>query len=147
MTTICSECATVWTDNQTCIDQFYMMLFWEQDHLLYEVHHLMVLSYYLQHPSTLSQEWLAGAKQQLIGYLEHGITPQEMRNRLAPQVDSGVRDYKISATPESTAHYQHPIKWSMTAKDVVDAGMDAYYASVQTWATSILDDLRQTKNL
>ena len=142
----CPECNTDWSDNQTCEDYFHMMGFWELDHQLYDVHHLMVLSYYLQHPSSLSQEWLVGAKQQLIAYLEQGVTPQEMRKRIAPQVDSGVRQYKISASPESTAHYQHPILWSMRANDVVEAGMDAYYASVQAWASSILEDLRQTKN-
>jgi len=107
----------------------------------------MLLSYYLQHPSSLSQEWLVGAKQQLIDYLEHGITPQEMRKHIAPQVDSGQRDYKIRATPDSIAHYQYPINWSMTAKDVVDKGIDQYYVSIVAWAKSILDDLRQTKNL
>lgn len=143
----CPECGTEWSDDQTCIDYFHLMGFWELDHQLWDVHHLMVLSYYLQHPSSLSQEWLVGAKQQLIAYLEQGVTPQEMRKRIAPQVSSNVRDYKIRATPDSTAHYLYPIIWSMTAKDVVDAGMDAYYVSVQAWATSILDDLRLTNNL
>ena len=116
----CPECGIRWVDDQTCEGYFHMMGFWELDHQLYDVHHLMVLSYYLQHPSSLSQQWLVGAKQQLIAYLEQGVTPQEMRKRITPQVDSGTRDYKIRATADLTAHYQHPINWSMTAKDVVD---------------------------
>ena len=146
MTTVCPECGTERPDNLTCTDDFHMMCFWELDHKLWDVHHLMVLNYHLQHPSSLSQEWMRGAKQQLVDYLEQGVTPQEMRKRLAPNVDSSVRDYKISATPDSTAHYQYPIVWSMTAKDVVTAGMNHYYESVQQWSTSILADLRHSKN-
>jgi hypothetical protein len=147
LTLACPECGNEWIDHQTCIDHFYMMGFWELDHQLWDVHHLMVLSYYLQHPSSLSQEWLIGAKQQLVDFIENGVSPQEMRNRIAPQVNSNNRDFKIRATPESAAHYPYPIVWSMTAKDIVNAGMDHYYVSVRQWATSILADLRQSKNL
>lgn len=143
----CPECGGEWTDEQTCTDHFHMMGFWELDHQLWDVHHLMVLSYHLQHPGSLSQEWLAGAKQQLVDFLENDVTPQQMRQQIAPQVDSGKRDYKIRATPESTAHYPFPITWNVRAKDVVDAGIDHYYDSVQQWATSILNDLRKTNNL
>lgn len=124
-----------------------MMGFWELDHQLYDVHHLMVLCYYLQHPHSLSQEWLIGAKQQLIDFLENGATPQQMRQQIASKVNSGNRDFTIRATPDSTAKYENPIIWEITAKDVVAAGLDQYYVSVQQWATSILDTLRTTKNL
>lgn len=143
----CPECGTEWTEHQTCLDNFHTMGFWELDHQLWDVHHLMVLSYYLQHPGTLSQEWLAGAKQQLVDFLENNVTPQQMRQKIAPQVDSGNRDYKIRATAASTAQYRFPITWTMTATDVVNAGIETYYDSVQVWATSILIDLRNTNNL
>ena len=145
--TTCPECGTQLKNSQTCLDHFHMMGFWELDHQLYDVHHLMVLSYHLQHPITLSQEWIEGAKKQLIDFLEHGVTPQDMRKRIASDVDSGTRDYKIRATPDSTAQYTNPITWSMTAQDVVEAGMDQYYTSVEQWARSILKDLRQSENL
>ena len=143
----CRECGSTLSEQNTCIDYFHMMGFWELDHQLYDLHHLMVLSYYLQHPRTLSQEWLISAKQQLVDFLEHDVSPQTMRQRIASSVDSGKRAYHIRATPESFGQYEFPIEWTMTAKDVVSAGIDRYYTSVRQWASSILDSLRQSNNL
>ena len=143
----CSDCHAVLKDEQTCLDHFHMMGYWELDHQLYDVHHLMVLSYYLQHPGSLSMEWLANAKMQLVAYLEKGITPQQMRKQLATEVNSSNRTYKIKATPESTAHYEYAIQWTMTALDVVAGSIENYYTNVETWARSILHALRQSNNL
>lgn len=147
MQNICHECQAICTDHQTCLDCFHTMGFWELDHQLLDVHHLMVLSFYLQHPQQMSPEWLQGAQWQLVQFLEQGVSPQEMRQQMAKHVDSGKRDYTMTARPDSHAGYQYPITWTMTAKDVINAGIEQYYPSVEKWARSILESLRESGNL
>ncbi len=143
----CAECGSVWNDGQTCEDRFHLMGFWELDHQLLAVHHLMVLCYHLQHPSLYSPHGLAFAEQLLIDFVEGGITPQEVRTRIAPSADSGTRKAHIKGTTQAHGRYLQPVQWTMTATDVIARGMDAYYGSVQEWATSILAALRGSGNL
>lgn len=143
----CTECNTHWGQNQTCEQAFHTLGFWELDHNLYEVHHLMVLSYYLQHPAVMSREWLDGAKKLLVNFLENDLTPQQARQQFGATVDSSKRDYNIRATESSQAHYNYPIQWQMTIQDVVEQGMENYYTSVGRWAQSILEALRTSGNL
>jgi hypothetical protein len=143
----CPECGADWSDGQTCIDHFHLMGFWELDHRLYDVHHLMVTCYYLQHPSLYSPEGLLHAKHLLVQFVEVGISPQQMRKKIGQAVDSGNRSYKIKATPDSQGVYDHPIQWAMTAADVTAAGMEHYYAQVRAWADSVLKALRESGNL
>lgn len=147
MQTICHECQTITINPHTCLDYFHTMGFWELDHQLFDVHHLMVLSYHLQHPHQMSPEWLQGAQWQLVQFLEQDVSPQEMRQKMAKHVDSGKREYTMTAGPDSHAEYHYPIVWTMTAKDVVDAGIEPYYESVEKWARSILKSLRESGNL
>ena len=66
----CSECGAAQTPEATCQDHFHRMLAWEiENPSLGEVHQLMVLSYYLQHPSLYSPRGLEGAKQLLVDFL------------------------------------------------------------------------------
>jgi hypothetical protein len=49
--------------------------------------------------------------------------------------------------PDAHGAYAHPVAWTMTAADVVAAGLDAYDASVRAWAESVLAALRHSCNL
>lgn len=120
------------------------MLFWEQADMerLGVVHHLMVLSFQLQHPSRYSPEMLQGAKQMLVDFLEHGVTPQQMRVKLRDAVDSGKRKHKITGTPEAHGVYERPVAWTMRAGDVVAGGSEHYVGNIAAWARSILGSLR-----
>ena len=76
----CSECGTLWENGETCEDHFHQMLYWEADNPSYgQVHHLAVLSYYLQHPSLYSPEGLDAAKRLLADLLVDQVTPQDAR--------------------------------------------------------------------
>lgn len=123
------------------------MGFWELDNQMYDVHHLMVLCYHLQHPSLYSPEGLREAEQLLVSFLEEGLTPHQVRRRIAKAVDSGSRTYKIKGTSTSHGVYAHPVHWTMTAADVTAAGLDRYYIEVKAWADSILKSLRESANL
>ena len=94
----CSECGAVWLDGNMCQNYFYQMLFWENENPGYgEVHHLMVLGYYLQHPHLYSPQGLDGAKHQLEEFIETDISPEAMRQKIRKSVDSGKRNFPITA--------------------------------------------------
>lgn len=145
---ICPDCGASWQDGQTCEDHFHQMLYWENEYPGHGVvHHLLVLCYHLQHPRLYSAEIMPSALKMLYDFVEGGVTPQEMRHNIKARVDSGKRNFKITAHAESHGSYAHPVQWTMTAGDMVARGVDAYIASVKLWARSLLEALRQSGNL
>lgn len=124
------------------------MLFWEAENLVnWNVHHLMVLSYHLQHPSLYSQRGLEWGIKQLLMYLIEEISPEEMRKKMQAEVNSTNRNWNFRGTNDSRGSYRNPIDWEMTAADVVLAGPAEYRESVRTWAQSILSTFESTDNL
>ncbi len=142
--TKCPECGADWSGGVTCEDDFHQFGLWELADLehLGSVHHLMVLSYYLQHPSLYSPEALTGAQQELIDFLEGGVTPEQMRRQLRDVVDSGKRAYKITGTAAHHGSYDPPVAWTLHTADVVAGGVHHYVANVEAWSRSILAALR-----
>lgn len=139
----CPECGVVRHDDTACQDDFHQMLFWEnEDPANGMVHHLMVISYHIQHPSLYSAEGLDYAKGLLEAFLEEGRPPKEVRKRNRAQVDSSRRTWKIKGTPERHGAHPYPITWTMTAADVVAGGIDNYCANVERWAWSIHEALK-----
>jgi hypothetical protein len=145
--TRCPECDADWADGHSCTDYFHLMYAWELDNQLYDVHHLMVLCYQIQHPRLYSPAGLKWAKQLLAAFVEDSVTPQEMRKRISQAADSGTRTHRIKGTPESHGSFPRPIHWKMRACDVIRAGIDNYYASVRQWAAATLKSLRESGNL
>lgn len=145
----CPECGTVWSDGKTCEDYLHQIYYWEGEGSpeVLAVHHLMVLSYHLQHPSLYSPEGLDHAKQLLVDFLERCITPAEVHRRDRGKVDSGNRTYKITGTATSYGSYRNPIGWKMSVRDVVEGGLDKYGDNVKAWAWSILEELKISGNL
>ncbi|MBP6016534.1 MAG: hypothetical protein KA586_07420 [Candidatus Promineofilum sp.] len=141
----CPECGAPPTAGQACRDYFHQMLFWEsEDRTRWAVHHLMVLCYHLQHPSLYSAEGLVNARGLLTDFIERGLSPQEVRRKNSGQVASGARDWTITARPGNQGAYDRPIRWTMTAADVVAAGAEAYVESVGAWARAVHADIRQS---
>lgn len=136
--TVCPECGAQHRDGSSCETDFHQMLFWEsEDPQRWEVHHLMVLCFYMQHPARYSPETLAGSRQMLADFVEGGITPGEMRRRNKVKLSSTNRKFKITGTAERHGVYDHPIPWTMRTVDVVAAGPDPYCESVRAWAASM----------
>ena len=140
----CPACGAVWTNGQTCEDHFHQMLFWEAEHPSYsaEVHHLMVVCYYLQHPSLYSPAGLSEARRLLLEFVERGASPVEVRQRNRARVDSSRRDWKITGTAASHGSYDRPIPWTMTAADVAAGGPDHYCDNVRAWAQAVNETLK-----
>ena len=138
----CSECGGEWHNGETCQDYFYQMLFWEVENPNYGVvHHLMVLCYYLQHPSLYSPEGLREGITLLSDFLERGLTPEQVRKRNRSVLSSNTRTWKITGTPGSHGAYEHPIAWTMTAADVIEHDKVNYCDNVRTWARFVLEAL------
>jgi len=142
---VCPSCGADWSDGQTCQDHFYTMGFWEMENPAFipDAHHLMVLSYHLQHPELYSPEGLAGAIRMLDAFLMEGVSTQTMRREIRDAVDSGKRKHPITAKGDRFGRYSQPVRWTMWAGDVTAAGMDSYVASVKVWAGSIHAALRE----
>jgi len=143
----CPDCGADWTAGPACQEAFYQMGGWELDHQIYAVHHLMVLCYHLQHPGLYSPEGLTFSIGLLVEFVDKGISPAAVRQRDSARLDSGARAWKIKGTPASRGSYPHPVRWTMTAGDVVAAGLDAYEDSVRAWSRLVLADLRASGNL
>ena len=139
---VCPECGTAWHNGETCQDYFHQMLFWEWENPGYGVvHHLMVLCYYLQHPSLYSPEVLREAIHLLTDFLEHGVTTEQVRRRNRSAFDSSTRKWKIKGTPTSHGTYDHPIAWTMTAANVIEGSIEHYCDNVLTWARCVYEAL------
>jgi len=144
MESTCPECGAVLAECQTCRDHFDQMLYWEsEDSSRWEVHHLMVLCYHVQHPSLYSKEGLQYSLGLLDKFVVQGIDPAEVRRQSRDQVASGNRSWKVTARPDSIGAYDRPITWTMTAADVVAQGADNYVDSVRAWAQAVYDSLHQ----
>ncbi|WP_119072798.1 DUF5946 family protein [Aggregatilinea lenta] len=145
----CPECGATWSDGAACQDHFHQMLFWENEYpdQTLMVHHLLVLSYHLQHTSLYSPEGLRQAMTLLVEFAERGVSPAEMRRRQRDTVDSGKRGWRVTARPDAHGAYTHSPAWTMVARDVVAGGVDQYEDNVRAWARSILDALKASGNL
>ncbi|MEJ2759840.1 MAG: DUF5946 family protein, partial [Anaerolineales bacterium] len=79
---LCDQCGATLEAGHTCKDDFCQMLFWESENPEYwQVHHLMVLCYHLQHPILYSTEGLVRAKKLLADFVERKFSPDEIRKR------------------------------------------------------------------
>lgn len=145
---ICSACGAEISVDHTCETDFHQFMFWEQEFPeVYIVHHLMVLGYYLQHPHLYSPQGLDGAKHQLEEFIEMDISPEAMRQKIRKSVDSGKRDFPITAREGQLGKWEHPFTWTMRACDVVAGGAENYIENIRKWARSIYDDLKASGNL
>lgn len=120
------------------------MLAWEWEYPGYwDVHHLMVLCYHLQHPSLYSPETLQHGIKMLEAFVKDGVSPQEMRQRNSAAVNSHNRTWKITGTTDAHGVYDPPIQWNYTAATVIANGAEQYCESVRAWAKATYETLRQ----
>jgi len=145
---VCPDYGAFWPDSASCENALHQMLVWEYENPpLWAVHHLLVLCYYLQHPRLYSPAGLTDAQQILTAFVVQGVPPEEILRRNRAALDSGKRDWKITGTATVYGTYQYPLRWPMTAADVLVGGVNNYCDNVCAWAESIHATLRASGNL
>ncbi|HWU24291.1 MAG TPA: DUF5946 family protein [Candidatus Paceibacterota bacterium] len=145
----CEECGAPLVNIDECREYLHEMIKWDFEDFagVGKVHHLTVLSYNLQHPSTYSQKGLEDAKNSLEIFLANpeAFVEHDERNRAA--LSSHVRDWKISGTSEDHGMYTTIPTWTMRASDVVQGGLPEYVENVKKWSRSIHTALQESGNL
>ena len=148
--TICNSCGAVHTDAMTCQDDFYQMLYWEQELMaegmnLMEVHFLMVACYHMQHPHLYSSETLTSIRHNVSEYLQGRLSVDQIRHKTSEVARSDRRKHKITGHDGNHGGYATPVAWTMRAMDVVAAGRDQYVTSVRRWAKSVIAALEDVE--
>ena len=139
---VCPECGAALLEGTTCETYFHQMLFWEAEYPdLGVVHHLMVLCYHLQHPSLYSPDGLVAGIELLDAFVRDGRSPAEVLRTSHEKVNSNTRKWKVTARPNSTGAYAHPVIWIMRGADVVGRDSDRYCDSVREWAQSVYESI------
>lgn len=142
MTNPCPSCGAPIPDGGACHESFDLLLSWEWEYQMQDVHHLLVACYHIQHPHLYSQEGLAGALDLLRRWVVEGEYVFDVRESIRGGVSNSQRDYPITARPDNIGAFHQPIAWTMTAADVVAAGPDRFYDSVCAWAAGMVEALR-----
>ena len=138
MTKLCPECGASLKPEQGCLELFHSLLakdFSGPD--FFAVHHLVVPSYTLQHPSRLSEEGWHTMRFTLEELLDTK-NPAEVRERLSHSLSSTVRDFSLHKGNSKSLE----LAWSITAADVRLETAAIYGEDVRRWATSVLRDLQ-----
>lgn len=148
MEVTCAECGTELQGVLRCQEYFERMLAWDFSDFagVGQVHHLMVLCYYLQHPSHYSPEGLTHAIQILKKVIEESFTDRDLYQEESAVFSSTNRTWNVSGTEESHGTYVTKIPWSMTVSAVVKEGISQYPTKVKEWAQTIYTDC-QNANL
>jgi hypothetical protein len=145
---ICPECGAELQNNTTCQEHFHQMLAWEWEYPGYwDVHHLMVLCYHLQHPSLYSPDGLQYGVKLLETFVKDGVSPQDVRQRNRDVVNSHNRSWKVTGTPDAHGVYDPPIQWNFTAATVIANGAEQYCESVKTWARAMYEAIKNANLL
>lgn len=119
------------------------MLAWEWEYPGYwDVHHLTVLCYHLQHSSLYSQDGLQYGIKLLETFVKDGVSPQEVRQRSRDVVNSHERTWKVTGKPDAHGTYDPPIHWNFTAATVIANGPEQYRESVRAWAKAMYETLK-----
>ena len=130
----CLECGAPRVEGMNCWEMLGAIGAWEfQDPELMDEHFLTVASYNLQHPAQFTDEALAGLRTAVIGYLDHGVSPAEIRRRTSKSYEGKHRVLK----PE-TERYPVLRHWPMTIADVyLPNHSEGAAGRVRAWGTSI----------
>lgn len=139
--TACPGCGTA---ELQCEARFHRFLALEYSDSAYgAVHHLTVATYMLQHSSKLTAEGWLFERDLLKRFLEMGASPSEVRRKIASDVDSGRRAFKIKSD-DARPLFDRPA-WKRTIMDVRHEGPQDYCSDITDWARATLVDSEQVR--
>jgi hypothetical protein len=141
--TTCPECGAPRVDGLSCWEQLGAILAWEwQDPALAAQHFLTVASYNLQHPAQFTEGALSGLQRAFLDYLEHGLSVEQIRQRMSQMAEGTTRVLKPESDRRSALR-----RWPMTIADVYISDQPVGAADrVKAWAAVIGEELRKREN-
>lgn len=137
----CPECGAPVPSGGQCRDYFDACLFAEADPAYQVVHHLLVATYMLQHPSQLSRAGWLGTRDVLVDFLIKGKSPADVRKQNRKRLASGNRTWRLKGG-EPMAGLDAGT-WSQTIADVRLDNAASYCADVERWARAALSDVEK----
>ena len=132
----CPECGASETLCQTRFDEFLFLEFTDAGYGA--VHHLTVTAYMIQHSSKLTREGWLHERGLLHEFLVENKPPAFIRKQNKDLVDSGKRTFKIKSRDGEPVINKS--SWTKTILDVRSENAEVYYADVNAWARSVLED-------
>jgi hypothetical protein len=146
MTQKCTQCGAITAIEETCSERFNRSQVLElEEPQRYQVHHLSVPCYWLQHNMYSRTGWLQ-VRKLLYRFIYEGLTPQQVLQQNKTTLDSGKRSWSFTRG-EKLAGVED-ILWTFTISDVRLDNPENYTADVLQWAKQVLDDsenlIRQT---
>ncbi|HRN50934.1 MAG TPA: DUF5946 family protein [Anaerolineales bacterium] len=134
----CPQCGGKVPEGAQCSDRFWEGQILEGDNpAYYAVHNFSVPTYYLQHNMYSREGWLAVHKL-LSEFVFDGLAPEDARQKIARQVDSGNRTFSIVRGEKLLGVEQ--IAWGLTIADVRLDTAEHYCADVRRWARQVCKD-------
>lgn len=143
MTPQCPECGAALTAEgvEACVDLFHAALALEWDDIphTYSAHHLLVATYMLQHPASLTPEAVASYEKGVMAIVDEGLTGEQLRQRNRGQMDQTQRSWNVRAATPAAPVLRH---WSATIADVMPCAAAELPERIWQWARAVRDDLR-----
>ncbi len=140
----CPQCGALPINGLDCRQQFEALLALEyQDPTGYgAAHHLLVMSYVLQHPDEFTDQALEWERHSLKSALD-GLPPSELRKQAGKSFNGQAHVKK--KTPSHPPGW--PAQWPLTVSYIYAAiekeyNTTQYIELVKTWAGSIIDTLK-----
>jgi hypothetical protein len=142
--THCPECGAALADEPSCDELFHKLLAWELSDLARNgrYHHLLVLSWELQHPSRFADRTITWARESLHRSIVDGVPARQLRRDAAEWQSQDRRTFKITRDDAEVVHRE----WTQTLGDVIAKGEEGMPESVLEWATAVLKDVEHDED-
>ncbi|MGA9190946.1 MAG: DUF5946 family protein [Anaerolineales bacterium] len=138
MKSLCPRCGAQLPDTESCQNRFDLTQTKELGAPeFYQVHHLSVPCYMLQHNTYSAEGWLA-VRELLKQFVFQGLSAEEARRQNREMMDTGHRTWSLRKGPK--LQDVDKIRWHLTVADVRQDSAEHYCADVRRWAISVLTD-------
>ncbi len=140
MTDLCPKCGAQLREGETCGDLFNLTQFKEAEvPACFQVHHLSVPSYMLQHNVYSKEGWLA-ARGLLDQFINGGLMPESARRQNRQRMDDGHRLWRLTSGPKLEGVGK--IGWTLTVADIRLDTTNNYCGDIRAWAEALLTDTK-----
>ncbi len=130
---VCKDCKRVLENFVPCAELYHHFLGKEvSDPDFWQVHHLTVLTYSIQHPTFLTKNGRLEMQKMLKRFIVDGLSPQQARQQFRPFVSNQNRTWKI--TTENVDAPSPTTQWHMTIGQIRVDNSEHYCEDIRKWA-------------